>query len=152
MFYGKYRTLGANQQLTSQAPACGRTAWKRLCITVRNTGRAWENDVIGTFRILEKVLLRGPKLEGLFISHLLWQPFTIQIPETSTPPEPSPGELAVFPSQPVSFLPGNPWSPTSSVGCGSAPGPEQGGVGGMTFLSQAPIGPFPSRGWGRCQA
>lgn len=53
---------------------------------------------------------KGPKLEGLFMSHLLWRPFRIQIPESSLlclNPRLA-AEVAVFPSQPVSVLPGNP--------------------------------------------
>ena len=95
---------------------------KALCPRVRNIGRARENDVLGTFRVIGKRLLRGPKLEGLFMSYLLWQPFTIQIPESSLlylNPRLA-AELAVFPSQLVLFSLGTPWMTCSSFLLGVA--------------------------------
>ena len=114
---------------------------KALCPWIRNTGRAWESDVIGTFRIFGKGFAKGTQARGAI--HFPSPVATIHDPDSRIFSPLNPrlvAELAVFPSQPVSFLPGNSlddffWLP---VGCGSAPGPELGGVGGMTLLSRPP--------------
>ena len=64
--------FNADQQPARAGPVLlQRHVEKALCPHVRNIGWAGEHDVLNIFRVFIKGLLRGPKREGLFISHHL---------------------------------------------------------------------------------